>query len=153
MNALPAEINVKYRGAQAGDINFILHSWMESYRPYRRKVHNNYYYMGQQALIAALAEKAKLLVCCDATKGSENFILGWVCGEMDVPTDTLTLHYIYVKGGYRLAGIGRDLLAQMGRLPGTKIVCTHWTQVARECRERYRLMFNDFLLMIGNQHV
>lgn len=153
MDGLPEDIAVKYRGAEQGDINFILHSWMKSLRPWRRNIDNENFFRGQQALIAALAETSRIVICCDAAPGMSNFVFGWVCGEMDVPRDILTIHYIYVKNGYRLAGLGRDLLTQMGRKPTTPIVATHWTGVARDCRDRYRVDFNDYPLMIGNQHV
>lgn len=152
MEPLPLEIAIRYRAPEQGDINFILNSWMLSYRPWRQNISNPNYYDGQQAVIAALAETSRIIICCDAAPDMGSFVLGYVCGHMDVPKDLLTVHYIYVKNGYRFSGLGRDLLAQMGRQASTKILATHWTGVARDTRDRYNIHYNNYPLMIGNQN-
>lgn len=153
MDGLPKDISVAYRGARQPDINFILSSWIKSFRTWNAGMHNHHYYIGQQAVVAALAETSKIIVCCEAEPSEGKFIFGWVCGVMDVPNDTLTLHYIYVKNGYRRAGIGQSLLDQIGWQKTTRIVATHWSHIVKELRHRYKIEFNDYPLKIGNQRV
>lgn len=153
MDGLPEDISIAYRGAEQRDINFILSSWIKSFRTWHDKMHNHHYYIGQQGVVAALAETSKIIVCCEAAPADGKFIFGWICGVMDVPKDTLTLHYIYVKNGYRRAGIGQGLLEQMGWQKQTRIVATHWSHIIKDLRHGYNVEFNDYPIKIGYQNV
>lgn len=152
MNAMTNEVTVQFRGIEPGDLHFVLNSWMKSLQPTRR-VGNELFFAGQQRLIAALAERAIIIVCCDGNPLMSHFIFGWACGEMDVKNDILTLHYIYVKHGYRMMGLAKDMLAKLGWKPKTEIVATHWTKPCAVLAQRYNARFSDYPLMIGNQNV
>lgn len=151
MDGLNNAVSLTYRAAEQGDIGFILNSWMKSHRTWVGRMNNEAYFSGQQALIAALSEISQIVICCDATPKMRTFVLGYVCGEMDVATDTLILHYIYVKKGYRRAGIARDLLTAIGRGPRTKIIATHWTCLVRDKGTAYNMEYSDYPLKMGYQ--
>lgn len=144
---LPVEIAI--RPVEPTDVNFVLNSWLQSYRDSLRSISNYTYYPEQQRLIGALADRAKLVVACDAETPS--FILGWACGEPLEVDGGLLLHYIYVKQGYRSLHIGQDMLRALGWRAGQEITATHWNRAATSLAAKFKVRHNPYYLMIGHK--
>lgn len=153
MDAIADDVVIKYRGAEEGDLNFILNSWMKSYQGVKRNIRPDMYFLGQQRLIGALAQTSDLIISCDGKPGQSHFIYGYICGKMDAARNELLLHYVYVKQGYRTVGVAKDLLVQLGWNHATSIQATHWTPTCVSLAQRFRAYFNDYPLTIGNQDV
>lgn len=97
------------RRAIAGDFNFIMNSWTESYRrsPFAKHIPKYTFHTNHHDLMEAAIDQSNVL--CAVSKDNPDQIFGWVCFE---PTETKILHYIYVKHPFRDLGIARKLLEQ-----------------------------------------
>lgn len=137
-----------FRAAKQEDLNFILSSWLRSYRDAKRTVKNKDYFPGQQRLIGALAGKRNLVIGCDAD--TPEWIAGYACGQM-LDDGSLLLDYVYVKQPYRERGIGRALIAALGWAPTMPIVGTHWNRVANILSQKFLAEHNEYYLMLGNE--
>lgn len=144
----PAEgaIQLQYRGATEKDINFILNSWLVSFRKSKRWTNDGIYWKKQQRLIASLASHATVIICCDQEK--PEYVIGWICGE-HIGSE-LRVHYVYVKQGYRDLGIGRELLKLMGWRVGRQIIASHSTPAMRGMKERFHVIYDEYVLTEGN---
>lgn len=126
---------VLFRGALAGDIPFILDSWMSSYRQsyHVRGVEGPVYYREQRRVCETLLLRASTLVACDPE--SPSTIWGWaVAEEVD---ESLVLHFVYVRGGFQDLGIGSHLVATFLRASNAvSLVYTHQTKAGRKWAEK-----------------
>lgn len=103
------------RVMEEGDLNFVLSTWLKSYRvdakedlvnPVVSRIPGRTYFKGQEAAIKKILKNASVLVACD--KDDPSFITGYFVFE------STKLHYLYVKGTFRNRGIARKLLDQSG---------------------------------------
>jgi hypothetical protein len=134
---------VSYRQACVDDRNFILSSWLRSYRysSAATKVPNDIYFSerGQEGLCKRLLSNCHTVIACDRDEPEQ--IYGWMCWRPGV------LHFTLVKSIYR----GHGLLSAMfdvARL-GQKepLVVTHYTRPASRWRERRTVIYNPYLLL------
>jgi len=146
--SLSAAIDIELRPVEAGDIHFILDSWLKSYRDAVRNVSDDDYFKHHQALIAAIASRSSLVVACD--KETPAFILGYVCGELLSDSRGILVHYAYTKQNYRCHGIMRDLLKLLGWNPDMRIYATHWNRAATALAQKFNMTYNPYPLMIGH---
>lgn len=102
------------RSAQPEDANFILNSWLMSYRhsPFAKGVLKDVYFKKHHEFVRnAIGRSA---VFCAVSKEDSSQIYGWVCIEPPTGHElTRALHYVYVKHPYRGFGIGRALLSHV----------------------------------------
>lgn len=121
---------VSLRGPLPEDRAFVLSSWHRSYRKsqWAKALDPRVYDAGQQALIVNRWDGAIPSSRCVAhPEGDPLVILGWACAEGPV------LHYVYVKGELRRAGLGRALVNALGN----PLIYTHQTQLGEGlCRGR-----------------
>ena len=141
---------LEFRPIEARDFNFILNSWLMSYRDSRRDHTNGNYFPGQQNLIAEISQRRTLIVGCDAE--SPEWIVGYICGQL-LTDGRLLLDYIYVKHAYRERGIARGLLAAIGWTEGMEIVATHWTKPIDKVGKRYNAGHNAYFNTMGFSNV
>jgi hypothetical protein len=147
--------------------NFILNSWLMSYKHVRcgtyderlaasgamfagRAMDSGRYFKGQQALVSALAARSRVLSVCDAQDPS--FVVGWACGALQGPSEAsqeLVVHYVYVKHAYRKHGVALELLKGLGWKPGMTILATHWTKPCATKAIKYNIVFDDYPLTVG----
>ncbi len=109
-------MKINYREPKPSDLNFILDSWLKSWRVsrYSGTVTNNLYFTTQRSTIEGLIGRgATFIIACPDTK--PDVILGWACGE--IKDGATVLHYAYVKDPFLGRGIEWDLIKA---LPGTK---------------------------------
>jgi len=94
------------RGKQT-DANFILNSWLKSYRhsPLTKSIRGDIYYKHHHDKIIKLLSRSK--IACAVSKDEDSQIYGWACFEEGV------LHYIYTKHSYRGFGIATEILKSL----------------------------------------
>lgn len=108
---------IKFRGAGADDVKFIMSSWKQSWRvsPWAGTIRNDEFFKVVRATIEGLVLRGAEFIIAYIEKYPER-ILGWVCHEV-LPTGECCIHYLYVKDPYIKLGIGEQLVEQA---PGTK---------------------------------
>jgi GNAT superfamily N-acetyltransferase len=132
---------VVVRPMLAGDLGFVLNSWLRSYHEsdVARYVPNDVYFAdaGHHGICVRLLQETPALMACDAA--NPHTLYGWVCGAPGV------LHYAYVKSPFRRLGIARLLLQHAGVEDGA--VCTHFTRATKAWQERgHRYVYNPYAL-------
>jgi hypothetical protein len=114
------------RAARATDHNYLVHSWVTSYRwalpwaplqAYRNELHGRAW---------KLIERCKITIACDP--GDTDFILGWMCTEGRV------LHYAYVRHSLRRGKIFTRLAADIPK----PLIVTHCTPCFEQIDANYR---------------
>lgn len=132
------------------DYNFVLATWMKSYRDSKRQMRNEVYFVGQQNLIAEIAKRRNCIVGCDASM--PEWIAGFAAGQM-LTDGRLLLDYVYVKSPYRSRGIGLQLIGALGWSEGMPIVATHLTKCAEKIARKYEVTYDEYFNAIGYSDV
>lgn len=111
-----------FRDAEEGDTNFILSSWLKSFRDseFAKEMSNAVYFAGHQRLVKDAIARSRIVVAVNP--GDPRQIYGWICFEQK--GDYQVLHYFYVKEIYRGFGLGTKLFNYIRKKP---FVYTHRT--------------------------
>lgn len=147
---------VYMRDFEAGDANFILRTWLRSYRGRMHSIPDMLYYEHQQTLIRRLAQRSRVAIA--SVKTQPEFIMGFCVAEPlleEREDEPLRVHFCFTKLTYRQMGLARRMLCQLGWNPLREIHVSHWTHASRALNEsgKFRLINNPFLLMeIPNAH-
>lgn len=114
------------RTEMPSDINFILNSWLKSYRNSKKtkKMTNDEYYTKQSKLIFELLQSSQIRVACNPEDIKQ--IFGYIVYEVSG-----VVHFAYTKQVYRKFGVLKALLVQ-ANLYNKPIVCTHWLSKCKE---------------------
>ncbi len=120
----PDKLPITTRDGVPDDVNFILNSWLKSYRKSREGwgLEPEVYYQMQHDRATGILSVASVRVV--TPEGSPNTILGWMCWEPAASR----IHYVYVKKEFRLSGVARSLLAELPS--GHTMEYTHLTDPA-----------------------
>lgn len=133
-------IAYKIREALDDDRNFILSSWLRSFRnngDWPRHIDSATYYANHQSVIQRLLTLCDVKIAC--ASDDENLILGWCC------VDGSTVHYVFVKEQYRKLGIAKAMLDGIGE----KATYTHWTRIIKDLEQAGKLLnwrYNPYVL-------
>ncbi len=144
---LPFDVTI--RAFDKDDSDFVLSSWLKANRERNSSVDNETYYKHHQILIGTLARHARIAVACDAKE--PRVILGWACAEPRGSDGMFIVHFVYVKKTYRRYDIARKLVNALQYRSGEPVYCTHWSWYMPFIRERFNLIYNPYLLCIGNK--
>lgn len=129
---------VSLRPATQADLNFILSSWVKSYREHAGDMPGPIYYEGQRNLVTTLLQRCGATIACDPDDPSA--IFGYVVSEKRGPV--VVVHYVYVKHTLRRLGIARQLLAEVG---ARGCHYTHQTKIGRVIGKKMEAKFNPHL--------
>lgn len=133
LSALP----LRTRWAGAADFNFIMSSWLQSWRKSHRTRHapSRMYYEYQQPLVHKLIAREDVRIRIAHAVDNADEIYGWLCWHMagDVPV----IHYCYVKHQHRRRNVMRRLFAEAGIREGQEISYSCETPVARKLLPRF----------------
>lgn len=101
---------MEIREGEAGDVNFVLNSWIKSYLPSidAQAIPRHVYFDQHHALIEAALARGTLY--CAVSKEDRSQIYGYLCAEPAADAKYKALHYLYVKHTYRGFGIAKALL-------------------------------------------
>lgn len=128
--SLPLPAQVKIRPPKPSDSNFILNSWLKSYRNslLTRTWKNEDYYPAQTKLIQNLVGEWPTHIICNSL--DEDQIYGYVCGALT--ENEYIVHYAYMKWTYRKLGFIKTLVTVLAQ--GKPVVTTHWMPVCRHLK-------------------
>lgn len=137
------KLEYSFRRMKDGDLNFILNSWLTSYRlsPYTKRIGKEMYYQFHQEKLKALLErKPNVLLACAPDYPDQ--IFGYIVYEFDPDV----IHYLHVKKTYRKLGIA-DALLQVLDINNKPHLYTHFTLDAAYITTKYKdnLIFNPYL--------
>lgn len=137
-NKVPLEI----RQATPEDANFILNSWLKSYRQsnFAKAITNTVYFEGHHKVIRALLKKSSCLIACN--EQDPNQIYGYIVSE--TVSNIPVVHYAYVKQTFRSMRIGQILLNKVKK-PEEAGVYTHSTRAAEKLAAKYNLIHHPYL--------
>lgn len=122
------------RTAIPSDVNFILNSWLKSWRVCKHSGvigNNKYYEVTKDVIENLIARGAELKVAC--LFSDENHILGWICIER-IKTGQSVVHYLYIKDPYLTMGVPEALT---NLVPDTGFYTFKFNQV-REFLPKYK---------------
>ncbi len=129
------------RDIEPDDRNFIIATWVRSYKPLARVNSSDVYEWGQRELIRRLLLAHRVCVACQSDVPSS--ILGWVCAE----PKNRTVHYAFVRQELRDIGIARKLITEaLGGAYFDRINVSH--RFVNHDESRKRFVFNPYLLMV-----
>ena len=144
MGTLP----IRFRTYAPEDRNFILNSWLKSYRKSLsvKDVDQRVYFHNQADLVDALIQRSHVVVAVSEKDPTD--IYGYIIREKVGSTNVI--HYIYVKKTYRLLGVGHHLLIAADCDPDKGMAYTHHTHVANKLRYKYNALFNPYVLIFND---
>jgi hypothetical protein len=117
---------IHFRALEPKDVNFLLNSWLKSFRPSCPLVSDEVYFREQKRLVLRLLEDTNVLLACDPV--DPGVIWGYLVGASDGQGFGV-VHWVYTKHALRKFGIARALLAQAGILAGFE--ASHLTDIGR----------------------
>lgn len=124
------------------DHNFILNSWLKSYRyndaSQAISIPKEIYYTVQAALIHKLLINYPTFVMCDESDPS----IIW--GYINFETESNTVNYIYMKSAFRRLNLASKLLSDAG-IDKTSINTTHLTSMV----DHRNLIYNPYKELIN----
>lgn len=138
------KVPVKLREPSQEDKNFILSSWLKSFRnsDFPRRMCNAVYYKNHQIVIKNLLDDCLITVACDPE--DEQHIFGYAVYER-LPAGALVLHYLYTKFHCRKLGVARFMVESIysGDLP---ILFTHYTKYSTMLMTKKDAVYDPYRL-------
>jgi ribosomal protein S18 acetylase RimI-like enzyme len=138
------KLPVRLRNMQPEDKNFILNSWLKSYRksPAVRRMENNAYFHEQSKVIKEMLDNVNVLIACDEKDSTQ--ILGYLVSQRI--DNVFIVHYLYTKLPFRNCGIGKMLIRARDHDLGDVAACyTHHTDTANRLAYKYKFMHNPYI--------
>ena len=135
----------KFRPYSKDDIPFLQNSWGTSYYKgalYSRHIDPTEFHKRHRPIRENFFDKPNTAVICCVACEDETIILGWIAVETIHNSDSILLHYMYVKQSFKGEGIARELLTRaVGNKP---VLFTHITERASKIIRSKRLEMNHF---------
>ena len=122
-----------YRAATKDDINFVLSSWLQSFREdldWDLPGFKVFYWL--EPLIKLVLNRSQVLLATDPEDSTH--LIGYVV-YTKLP-DQLVVHYIYTKAAFRRLGTARNLLKLLNP-DQHSVLTTFTTKDARQLKNRY----------------
>lgn len=137
----------KTRAAQTSDFNFIINSWLKSYRntPLITDVPNSIFFKNHAELIHNILAKATTIVI--TAPDDDQHLFGYLVYE--VKDGALTLHFVYTKLVYRNLKLIKTIVEQLKsqlQLATDIIFCTHLPKSYQSLKGKKEIIFNPYLL-------
>lgn len=133
---------IETRNATEDDLRFVKDSWFESFRRggFAPEVGYDLFAPGQRNLIELVTKfpNSDIKIAYPVHEPTE--ILGWVCWTKE------TIHFVYVKNGYRKLGIASGLLD----LHKSARYFSHPTRAGVQLAKKRQLRYNPYSLLKGN---
>lgn len=133
---------VKLRPAMKEDLNFILNSWLKSYRssPFAAKMINKVYFSNHQEVIKSILADNLITVACNPE--DEGQIFGYMVFNT-LPGNVLLIHYTYIKHTYRRMGIAKFIYDAI-KTDDLGVLYTHHTKYADFLSNKLTLIFDPY---------
>jgi len=104
--------------------NFVLNSWLRSLRAsdcFYRRIDANIFFDNHETLITKCLERTSVLVATPADHPS--LVIGYIVFDDQGFSDSVTVHYCYVKSDYRKMGIATLLFDHVSK--DRHVILTH----------------------------
>lgn len=133
------------------DLNFILSTWLQSYRnsEFAHSIEKEVYYKQHQMIIAQVLKHPTNSVTIICDKEDEDQILGYICYSTDAPI----IYFAYVKHPFRKLGLGRYMfegvkthIRDMTEKDDPVITCTHKCRRWRRVAKKLNLTYNPYVI-------
>lgn len=136
------KVPLKLRAPSNEDLNFILNSWLKSFRnsSFGSPQCNAVYYKNQQLLIKALLSQNLITVAC--SEQDDNHIYGY-CVFNYLPGDILCIHYLYTKFSFRKMGIARRIVDSIQKVD-MPVLYTHHTKFAELLKNKLSIIYDPY---------
>jgi hypothetical protein len=130
-------IDTRIRFAQPNDLNFVIKSYLESYRESLASVSNAIYYENQQKLFKSLLLKSKTIVLCNPLDEDQVFAF-LVYQEPNI------VHYAFTKKTYKRLGFANHLIrSSLGSGP---LIHSHRNHT-HSYFKNYEITYNPYLAL------
>lgn len=136
---------VRIRTMQDKDFNFIINSWLKSYKysgSAVRRMRDSDYYIAYEPIVKVLIQRSDIYVAC--LREEPEVILGYIAVEPAEVGTTDVIHYLLVKDLWQRIGIGKYLLQAAD--PGPQSYFTHWTSPMDSLANKITYRYNPFLI-------
>lgn len=136
-------VEVSLREGIAEDRNFILSTWLKSFRKTRdnKRMINDVYYPNQTETIERTLDKAQTLTISNPQDNSH--IYGYIVFEST--PKALILHYAYTKRTYRRFGLFKNALKSILSKDKRIIIATHANDNFDMLQPKYGLIYNPYM--------
>lgn len=145
---------IKIRSFKDEDTNFILNSWLKSFRnaPFSKTIDDDLYYEVQKRVILHSLNHHDVRVIC--TPDDDQHILGYASFNEETP-NIIDVDYVYVKSPYRKFGLAKELIKDIrSKFPlDMKLKTDVVTQCMIRIWEKKRIPSRDHFLGIEINHI
>lgn len=128
---------------KASDLNFILSSWLKTYKysgPTVRRMFDRVYYEVYEPKVKELIKRSDVYIA--SLREDEDVIVGYLAIER--LTDRDIIHFCAVKDSWQKMGIARQLIDAARPQPSTYY--THWTSPMVSLSHKIPYIFQPFLI-------
>lgn len=153
---MTSNIPLLFRSRNADDRNFIVSSWMRSFRSgskWAKDVSAEVYKVQHQRVIMQLLANSGSIVAC--SPDDPNQIFGYAIYQPSAEGIAI-IHWLYVKEMYRKLGIGASIYREvlMAADHDLKMPCavTHSTHALDWAADKYNLVHNPYLAFEVTEH-
>ncbi len=124
-------MNVAFRAATPEDLRFVVSAWSSSFKAshFAGMLYTDDWAAVMHPTIERLIARAGTRTIVAFDRARPGFIFGFIAGDTSGPE--AVVHYVYVKEPYRLEGIARRLLAELGISPDQRFTYTYRTGIVR----------------------
>tara|TARA_R110002126_G_scaffold287977_1_gene441119 strand:- start:310 stop:711 length:402 start_codon:yes stop_codon:yes gene_type:complete len=125
-----------FRPASADDMNFILNSWLKSYKDsvICENIPANIYYEEHKKTVETHIANSSIIMAVNPEDPDQ--IFGYCVYEAP-----MTLHYMYVKYPFRKFGIGKDLYLEAG----SPTIVSHLPRDYKTLKKKYGLIYTPYI--------
>lgn len=137
-------VKVKFRPPTLEDKNFILNSWLKSYRnsPFAKQMINPVYFKNHEKLLKTLISSCLITIACNPE--DEWQVYGYIVFE-NLGNDVSVIHYAYVKRTFRKLGIAKQIFESINP-QNTPSFYTHHTKHVDYLKNKASLIFDPYKL-------
>lgn len=132
---------IKVRAVRDTDVNFILNSWLKTYKysgQSVRRVPDSIYFAHYEPLLKKIIKRSDVYVA--ALREDEDVIVGYLVIERKAELDFL--HWLLVKDLWQRMGVGSLLLRAAE--PKVKTRFTHWTNPIDSLANKFPFAYDPF---------
>jgi hypothetical protein len=132
---------IRIRTMKASDFNFIINSWLKTYKysgPHVRRMLDSEYYPAYGPVVETLINRSDVYIAC--LREDPDVIVGYLAIENKQSHDII--HFALVKELWQKMGVGKYLLTAAN--PKGLTYFTHWTSPVLSLVNKYNFIFNPF---------
>ena len=137
-------MKVRVRTATEEDANFILNSWLKSFRNsfFAKSINSTVYFTEHHKVLRKLLKRSTTLIACNPEDANQ--IYGYLV--LEKVDGILCIHFTYTKQVFRKLGVQRQLLALVNHdFDNDSALYSHDTKMARELAAKFKLVYHPYI--------